>query len=172
MYTYDYCVWIEWINNILSTCHYHGLPPPPPMTDCIIHALNHCTQTRRILIYILCYPSEQCSLNVRFWRLRSVHAPKEVISFFYILSINLYIFRGRLPRKKFWPLPKGHKFRPYTTRISFTENKTLIQRWFNVGPASQTMGQHSTNIGSTSRICLIEGTPWDETFSMLSILKI
>ena len=35
---------------------------------------------------------------------------------------------------------------------------------------SQIVGQHWTSIGLTS--CLLEVTPWDETFSMLSILKI
>ena len=32
-------------------------------------------------------------------------------------------------------------------------HNTLIRCWFNVGPASQTLGQHYSNIGSTSLVC-------------------
>ena len=34
-----------------------------------------------------------------------------------------------------------------------SKQETLNQCWFNVGPESETMGQHYISIGSTSRVC-------------------
>ena len=39
------------------------------------------------------------------------------------------------------------------SRGTSSKPETLNQCWFNVGPASKTVGQHQTNIGSTSNAC-------------------
>ena len=38
-------------------------------------------------------------------------------------------------------------------KLHHSEHETFTQSWFNVGPASQTVGKHWTNIGWTSRLC-------------------
>ena len=36
-----------------------------------------------------------------------------------------------------------------------SEHQKLTQSWFNISPPSTTLGQHETNIGSTSHVCWV-----------------
>ena len=59
--------------------------------------------------------------------------------------------------------PHGIFFRPYLAAIPWIrisrskDHEMLIQCWLSVGPPSQTVDQHSTNIGSASRIRIRSG---------------
>ena len=47
----------------------------------------------------------------------------------------------------------------YVTRVYHSKHKTLNQCWFNVGPASQTMGQHSPIIGFVLAVMFFVNPP-------------
>ena len=42
-----------------------------------------------------------------------------------------------------------------TSQQTPSKHETLNQYWFHVGPASQTVAQHETSIGSTFRVCWV-----------------
>ena len=41
----------------------------------------------------------------------------------------------------------------YHGRYTPSQHETFTQCWYNVGPSSETLAQHCTNIGWTSRVC-------------------
>ena len=63
---------------------------------------------------------------------------------------------------------RGHVDLPLArTRVMLTASHTLTQCWFNVDPASTTLGQHSTNIESLScslRMWFLKGGIIEEQF--------
>ena len=70
--------------------------------------------------------------------------------------INVWIFLGYL-----WYSDDYVKYLWWLTGLTGAliyqtfndKHETLIQCWFNVGPASETVGQHLINIGSASGVC-------------------
>ena len=57
----------------------------------------------------------------------------------------------------------------WSTRSRPRKLETLNQCGFNVGPASETMGQHQINIGPTSRVCWgVAGSNWASNIVILT----